>query len=145
MNWGNKLLLTFIVFASGMGYLVYRSMNVNFELVEKEYYKSELRYQQVIDGTNRVNELTSLVTVEQTSDGFVLQLPTEMKDKTIAGDIWFYCAYDEKKDKRMPLRLDVNAAQHFQPTFISPGKYTVKISWTSDNRNFYAEKLLTVI
>ncbi len=145
MNWGNKLLLTFIVFASGMGYLVYRSMNVNFELVEKEYYKSELRYQQVIDGTMNVNELASIVTLEQTNDGILLQLPDEMKNKSINGNIWFYCSYDEKKDKRLALQLDGNAAQQFQSDFITPGKYTVKINWISEGKNFYAEKLLTVI
>ncbi len=145
MNWGNKLLLTFFVFASGMGYLVYRSMNVNFELVEKEYYKSELRYQQVIDGTMNVNELASIVTLEQTSDGILLQLPDEMKSKSINGNIWFYCSYDEKKDKRLALQLDGNAAQQFQPAFITPGKYTVKINWISEGKIFYAEKLLTVI
>ncbi len=145
MNWGNKLLLTFVVFASGMGYLVYRSMNVNFELVEKEYYKSELRYQQVIDGTHHVNELASFVTVKQTNDGILLQLPAEMKDKIITGDIWFYCSYDEKKDKRVNLQLNGNAAQQFQPAFITPGNYTVKINWNSEGKNFYAEKSLTVI
>ena len=41
MSWGNKLLVAFIVFAAGMFYLVYRSVNTNYELVEKDYYKSE--------------------------------------------------------------------------------------------------------
>ena len=54
MNWGNKLLITFLVFGAGISFLVYRSMHTNFELVEKDYYKSELRYQEIIDGTNHV-------------------------------------------------------------------------------------------
>ena len=97
MNWGNKLLLTFIVFGAGMMYLVYRSVNTNYELVEKDYYKSELRYQQIIDGSNRANQLQSSVKIEQTSAGIILELPQEMKEKNISGDILFYCAYDQKK------------------------------------------------
>jgi len=72
MNWGNKLFVTFLVFGTGMGYLVYRSVKTNFDLVEKDYYKSELRYQDVIDGTNRVNQLSSSVNLEQTTDGVLL-------------------------------------------------------------------------
>ena len=104
MNWGNKLLLTFIVFGAGMGYLVYRSVSTNYELVEKDYYKQELRYQQVIDGTNRVNQLSSAVKIEQTDAGIILELPQEMKEKDISGDVLFYCAYDKKKDKKFSLQ-----------------------------------------
>ena len=78
MNWGNKLLLTFLVFAAGMGFLVYRSVTTNFELVEKDYYKEELRFQQQIDGTREANNLSSAVTLLQNETGIHLQLPAEM-------------------------------------------------------------------
>ncbi|MEO7982454.1 MAG: FixH family protein [Bacteroidota bacterium] len=145
MNWGNKLLLTFIVFASGMGYLVYRSMHVNFELVEKDYYKSELRYQEVIDGTNQVNQLSSAVKLEQNEKGILLQLPEEMKGKSISGDIWFYCAYDERKDKKAVLHVTASATQQFDSTAILSGQYTVKINWSCGGKNYFSEKKLIVL
>lgn len=144
MNWGNKLLLTFLVFGAGMGYLIYRSVKTNFELVEKDYYKSELRYQEVIDGTNRVNQLSSDVKLEQNANGITLALPTEMKNKTITGDIWFYCDYDEKLDKRYTLEPDQDGTQLFQTGAILAGRYNVKTSWNSEGKNYYSEKNLTV-
>jgi hypothetical protein len=144
MNWGNKLLVTFIVFGISMMYLVYRSVNTNYELVEKDYYKSELRYQQVIDGTNRVNQLSSAATLVQTSDGVVLQLPQEMKNYAVSGDIWFYCAYDEKRDKKFALEVNADGIQQFQAASILPGNYTVKISWSSKGENYFSENKLTV-
>ena len=145
MNWGNKLLLTFVVFASGMSYLVYRSMHVNFELVEKDYYKSELRYQDVIDGTNLANKLDSTVSLQQNDNGVLLKLSQEMKNKIISGNIWFYCAYDEKKDKKFQLDVTPDGTQQFQSAIILPGSYTVKVSWTSDGKNYFAEKKLMVL
>ena len=41
MNWGNKLLVTFVVFGAGMIFLVYRAVKTNYELVEKDYYKND--------------------------------------------------------------------------------------------------------
>ena len=145
MNWGNKLLLTFIVFGAGMTYLVYRSVNTNYELVEKDYYKSELRYQQVIDGTNRVNQLSSAVKIEQTDAGITLELPDEMKEKNISGEILFYCAYDKEKDKKFSLQPKNDGIQVFEPTAISPGNYTVKINWSCEGKNYFSEKSLTVL
>jgi FixH len=145
MNWGNKLLLTFLVFGAGMAYLVYRSVNTNYELVEKDYYKSEIRYQEVIDATGRVNQLSSPVTIGQSDAGIVLQLPAEMKNRDITGDILFYCAYDEKKDKRFSLEPDAEAKQLFQSSAVLPGNYTVKISWATEGKNYFTEKRLTVL
>ncbi len=145
MNWGNKILLTFIVFGAGMFYLVYRSLSTNYELVEKDYYKSELRYQEVIDGSNRVNQLSSPVNIEQTANGISLELPTEMKNKTISGDIWFYCSYDAKKDKIFPLAITTEGKQLFPLSAILPGSYTVKINWYNEGINYFSEKNLTVL
>ena len=145
MNWGNKLLFTFIVFAAGMFYLVYRSMHTNYELVEKDYYKNELRYQQVIDGTNRVNQLKSAVKLEQTANGITLELPQEMKHKIVSGDIWFYCAYDEKRDKRFSLQVNSEGIQVFLSPAVLPGNYIVKINWSNEGENYFSEKKLTVL
>jgi hypothetical protein len=145
MNWGNKLLVTFIVFGAGMFYLVYRSVSTNYDLVEKDYYKSELRYQQVIDGTNRANQLSTSVKIVQTDAGITLEFPQEMKNKEISGDILFYCAYDQKKDKRFSLQPDDNGIQVFQSTAISPGNYTVKINWMNEGKGYFSEKSLTVL
>ena len=145
MNWGNKLLLTFIAFGAGMAYLVYRSVSTNYELVEKDYYNQELRYQQVIDGTNRVNQLSTVVRIEQTDAGITLELPHEMKEKNISGEVLFYCAYDQKKDTKFLLQTDSTGVQVFQPNSVSPGSYIVKINWNNEGKNYFAEKSLTVL
>ena len=145
MNWGNKLLLTFLVFAAGMGFLVYRSVTTNFELVEKDYYKEELRFQQQIVGTREANNLSSAVTLLQNETGIHLQLPAEMKAKTVTGEVWFYCAYNEKKDKKYVLQTDQEAFQSFTLREVEPGNYTVKINWKDGSKNYYSEKQLTVL
>jgi hypothetical protein len=144
MNWGNKLLITFLVFGAGMSYLVYRSMHTNFELVEKDYYKSELRYQDVIDGSNRANALSSVVTLEQEGTGILLQLPDEMKAQVISGTILFYCDYDASRDRKFALQIKADGSQVFEKGQIAPGNYTVKIEWNTNGKNYYNEKTVTI-
>lgn len=145
MNWGNRLLVTFLVFAAGMGFLVYRSMNTHYELVEKDYYKQELRYQQKIDGAREAGNLTSPISLSQNEQGVHLQLPPEMKDKNPNGEVWFYCAYDEKKDKKFSLHINSDAVQSFRLQDLEPGNYTVKINWTAGDKRYYSEKPLTIL
>jgi FixH len=144
MNWGNRLFLTFIVFGTGMAFLVYRSVKTNYELVEKDYYKNELSYQQVIDGTNRTNALASSVTIQQTETGILLQLPDEMSGKKITGTILFYCAYDQTKDRKMELQTDEKGIQIFSIDSFAPGTYTVKINWVSNSISYHSENNLII-
>ena len=144
MNWGNKLLVTFLVFGGGMSYLVYRAVSTNYELVDKEYYKSELRYQEVIDGVKRANALSDVVKLTQTGSGLALQLPAEMKDQTISGTVHFYCDYDAKKDKTFTLNTDAGGRQILDEKQVTPGNYTAKISWNANGSEYYTEKPITI-
>lgn len=144
MNWGYRLMFTFIAFASLMTFLVYKAVHTDFQLVEKEYYKSELSYQEVIDGTKRVNDLSSPVNVTQDDTGIILQLPEEMKNKQLEGNVWFYCAYDAKKDRKLNLQPDVNGVQIIPSGNVSPGKYIVKVQWKLDKDKYYSTRQITI-
>jgi hypothetical protein len=128
-----------------MGYLVYRSFGTNFELVGKDYYKDELRYQQVIDGIERANLLHTAVGLIQSADKITLQMPDEMKNKSISGSVLFYCAYDSRKDKKFILNMDSSGIQFFDKSAVTPGTYTVKIDWNDAGKNFYTEKSITIL
>jgi hypothetical protein len=144
MSWGYKLMSVFIVFAAMIGYMSFRCFNTNFELVEKEYYKSELKYQDVIDGAAHANALSASPVFKQSGGDIILQLPDEMKNASISGNVLFYCAYDSKKDRRISLAIDKNGAQSFS-SMVLPGVYTVKIDWNKDGKNYYAEKSVTIL
>jgi len=145
MNWGHKVLIVFLVFAGGMSYLVYRSMHVNYELVSKDYYKDELHYQDVIDASKRADALNSKIDISQTDQGIRVQLPAEMKGGDVSGNIWFYCAADETKDRHVVIKLDEQAAQVISKHKFLPGSYIVKVDWQRNNLQFHTEEPLTIV
>jgi len=145
MIWGNKLLLAFVVFACGIFYLVYRAMHVETELVSTEYYKDELKYQQVIDGTKTANGLSERVQITQQDESILVKMPPEMKNEKVSGNIWFYCASDEKKDKHVVIELNSEAVQQIDKKNFQPGNYTVKFDWENNNKHYYSEEPLTIL
>jgi hypothetical protein len=145
MNWGNRLLLVFIVFAGGMGFLVYKCLNTNYDLVETDYYATELRYQQVIDDSKRATELSTPVELTQESEVIRLQFPGEMKNKKLEGSIWFYCAYDRRNDRKMRVAADATGVQYISSQDLHPGHYSVRINWKDANSSYYTEKELKIM
>lgn len=144
LNWGHKLTLAFCAFVVFMFVMVYKSMKTDFQLVTKEYYKEELAYQQIIDGTNRANNLATAVEVKQANNELVIQLPMEMKGKAISGNIWLYCSSDDKKDRRLELKVNENGQQVISSKNILPANYLMKINWKADDLNYYNEQLIEV-
>ncbi|MBS1668555.1 MAG: FixH family protein [Bacteroidetes bacterium] len=144
MNWGNKLLLVFVAFASLIGYMVYRCTNTPVNLVTAEYYKDELAYQDVIDATNNANALRTKASLAQTGSAIEVQLPDEMKARKIKGSILFYCPYNSGNDRRIELSLDSNASQLLDIKKFSKGFYKVKIDWNDQHKHYYTEEPFTI-
>jgi hypothetical protein len=139
MHWGNKLLLVFAVFGTMISYMVYRCTQMPVDLVTAAYYQDELAYQDIIDGTGKANALSSKPALLQEGRTIFLQLPGEMKDHPVTGTILFYCPADGSKDRRLQLIMGSGARQQIGPGSLTPGHYTVKISWKCGGVHYYAE------
>jgi hypothetical protein len=142
-SWGNRILVAILLFIGGMGYLVYRSVNTNYDLVSQEYYKDELEYQKVIDASERAGQLSQKASVSVNDSGILIQLPEEMKGKILKGSVYFYCPTDVKKDRKTALAVNEEARQSIGLDQVPPGNYTVKIQWESGNQSYYSEQSLT--
>lgn len=143
-NWGHKVTIGFTAFAGMIVYLVVQCMNTHYDLVSKEYYKEELQYQQIIDGASRANRLSSHATVSQTNEQLIVQLPAEMQQQPVTGNILFYSVDNSQKDKQVALQLNDHAAQTIDSRSFIPGKYTAKIRWQSNNEQYYTEVPVTI-
>ena len=144
MNWGYKLMFVFIAFGVFMGFMVYSCLNSPISLVSAEYYKDELNYQEVIDGTKSSNKLSEQVKVSQEGEYIQLQFPAEMKQLSPAGNVWFYCVSDGKKDRKFALATDKHGIQLFALNEFSKGRYLVKIEWKALETGYYTEKEINI-
>lgn len=144
LNWGHKLTIFICAFAGMIILLVYKSTQTNFDLVTKEYYKDELKYQDVIDGTQRANSLGTKASVVKSGETIDIRLPEEMKGLTITGSAWFYCAADAKKDIKVPLAVNADGKQQISNKLLLPGRYTVKLNWTAGSQQYYSETSIDI-
>ncbi len=143
MNWGNKLMFVFILFAGLIGTMVYKAINTKFELVSKDYYKDELRYQDRIDGRNNAEKIGK-VAVTQDAESVEIALPAEMKGMAVSGEAWFYCKTDAIKDRRIPLSVDENGRQLIMKKTLVKGNYELKLNWETASEKYYTEQKLII-
>ena len=139
MTWGNKLLIVFILFGALIGTLVYKCMQQNFELVSKDYYSDELRYQDKIDGVNNANKLSGVKITEDVAD-VSIQLPKELNGSAVNGEAWFYCANNASNDRKIPLNISDSGTMLIAKNKLAKTKYLLKLTWESGKEKFYNEQ-----
>lgn len=142
MSWGNKLVVVFVVFVGLMATLVYKAVNTKFELVTKDYYKEELRYQDKIDGAANASTAGSL-TLMQDASTITLQLPASLQSSISEGEAWFYCKTDAVKDQRLPVKIE-DGIYSFDKSVFAKGTYELKLQLTNKGKQYYYREFITV-
>lgn len=141
MSWGNKLIIVFIVFAALMATLVYKATQTKFELVSKDYYQDELRYQDKIDGAANA-ALEAPISIQVNDEIISIEFPDAQKNANITGEAWFYCSADATKDKRFVLSVDSTGIQRIERKGLQKGDYQVKISYEINQKKYYVAQQL---
>ena len=132
-------MVVFGCFAALIGTLVYKSMHTKFELVTKDYYKDELKYQDRIDAKNAAATVSDVIILEE-NDSIKIQFPKEIVSKVSSGNVWFYCKTDEVKDKH----INFNNAFVIAKTQLNKAYYQAKINYQADGVNYYSEKEILI-
>ena len=144
MSWGVRITVLYMAFVALIVTLVFVSANQDIELEAKDYYAQELKYQQKIDALNNSNDLVSTVSYVVNANDVLLNFPKEQAVNGIKGDVLFFCTYDSKKDKRVDIAANANGEQLIPFSLLTPGKYTMKISWNVLGKDFYKESPITI-
>ncbi len=143
INWGYRVAILYIGFASLIIYFVYRSMNETVDLVTPDYYAQELKFQDKIESTSRNNNLDQPVTIEYGEQGIQIIFPEEMRDK-IEGNILLFRPSDKSKDKNYSIQPGENMQQLIPLSDLEKGMYRVKVEYKSAETTYYTEKQLVV-
>lgn len=139
LNWGNKIMIVYSGFVVIMLGLVWFCVKQRVDLVSADYYPRELKFQQQINASGNAAQLSEAVSVVKLENVIRIQLPPEMKNRAVTGQIWFYCPSDARNDQKMPVQADADGVQTIAAEKLKPAAYIVKIEWQADNRSFYSE------
>jgi len=138
MNWGYKILFVYAVFVAGISFLVVKSSNQKIDLVTTDYYAKELRYQQRIDETNRVNFLSEPVKYGIKDNNIIVLFPKDFSGKKLSGEIVLYCPSDEDKDVKQNFSIQ-GLSVAIPASSFNKGYYILQVSWRADSLTYYFE------
>lgn len=141
MNWGTRIVFTFIAFVGVIVTMVVISMRQDINLVADDYYVQELAYQDQMDRISNSNNLRELKP-EINYDAHKKSITLSTRDgKDLDGTIYFFRPSDAALDKKYTIQL-VEGKQVFSSNDLSKGMWRVKVNWKTEDKEFYTEKVL---
>ena len=139
INWGHSIIIVYAIFVGGILLLAYNSSQQKFDLVQKDYYGEELKYQKVIDASQHAKELGGDVTMEVHNGHLNIKLPDALKGKLCTGLAHLYFAADEQKDIRQSFTSN-NGEINIELLSTTKGNYTLKLQVEKEGAQFYYEQ-----
>lgn len=144
INWGARMVIFYLSFVALIMFLVFKSMQQDVDLVSKDYYERELKYQDVIDAKQNIAALSSPVVAEVIDNAIQLQLPDCFNNKVVKGTVFFYRPSDSKLDVRKEIVLNETLKQSFNKSQFSKGIYKMEIDFSCDGKKYFMEKVIVI-
>lgn len=141
LNWGTSIVIAIVSFIGFILFFVVRmgtDDKANHDLVTKDYYRDELRYQNEIDAETKAKTDDVQLVVVKKPEGLFVHFPERLESKKIQGKVFLYRPSDKHLDFDFPIGLS-NSHLLIPDKRLVDGRWNIKVSWEY-NGNSYLHK-----
>jgi hypothetical protein len=141
MNWGKGIAIALIAFMSFILFLAINLMTKSVDLEYEDYYTREVVFQDRIAAEENGKAFKQSIRILQSEEDIQLILPDGFPTAE-SGEVHFYKPDDAKSDIRIQFTQD--QTQAFPITQFKPGRYELRLSWKSGEKEYYVNKTFFV-
>jgi hypothetical protein len=142
MNFGKWIVVAFILFAVFIGTLVTVCVKQDVNLVSKDYYKEELRYQDQIDRINNTKQLVDKPHISKVNGKLEVAFGQEVAVQK--GELKLFCPSNPKMDQDYQISVTDGNTQNFEIASLQPGMYKAKLLWTMGGKEYFLEEIIYI-
>ncbi|KXX69556.1 FixH family protein [Flammeovirga sp. SJP92] len=144
LNWGWGVVIVFCVFGVTMIGLVIKMFTVPVNMVSKDYYAEEQRYEETVQKKENTKKLSAapVIALNREKGTVDIILPSELK-KT-EGNIRFFRPSDSRLDFNVKLDLNAENTQNIDASRIVKGRWIIQVNFSDTGVDYLFEKALVL-
>ncbi|MBS1517509.1 MAG: FixH family protein [Bacteroidetes bacterium] len=140
INWGYKIIITFIIFGLGISLLLAISFSNNIDLVDEHYYEQEINYQKQIDILKESGEINNNLMITLNGGNAVVNISDFDKFRDLTGKIIFYRSSDASMDFTVDFKPAPDGSQIISAKDMKAGSWKVKFELYRNDKKYFVEK-----
>jgi nitrogen fixation protein FixH len=144
--WPIVIVAYFACFLSAcIAFVIYCSFH-KVDLVSKDYYAQELRYQEQMERLARGLEVQGEVRIayDAASQQMLIALPLSQARQGISGWIQLYRPSSASQDRQLALALNHEGVQTWDASVLEPGLWRVRVTWSVAHQQYYHDHKLII-
>jgi nitrogen fixation protein FixH len=144
--WPIAIVCYFIVFIACVAGFITWAVKQNMDLVRKDYYEEEIRFQQQMEKVRRTQPLQATIQVAYNTANSVLEirLPMAHMEEGFAGRVHLYRPSDASRDLDLPLARTADGIQRIGTSQLLAGLWKVRLNWTAKDQDYFSERSVIV-
>lgn len=144
--WPIGVIAACALFVAGTAGLIVVACLQKVDLVSKDYYEQELRFQGQIDRVERTRRTASQASVayDEARKSITVSLPPEQAGRAVWGSVELYRPSAAGLDRAVKLEPDAKGVQRLDASGLAPGLWKVRVSWTVDHQDYYLDQRVVV-
>ncbi len=139
MNWGKGLAIAMGMFIIFIMTMVVKMMSTNTDLVEDDYYKKDVAYQNEINALKRANHLEEKINIKQTEQHIVVEIPSSIHAENVT--IKFRRINNAKQDKIINIE---EMTSLINKDNLEKGRYNLVIEYEIDNQQYLQKESIYI-
>jgi nitrogen fixation protein FixH len=138
-SWPRGIFIAYTIFVSlTVGFVVF-TFTVHYDLVVPDYYTQTLTFQEQIDKSQHMMDLSDPVTVEVLQNQIRVELPDQLLSQNPTGIITLYRPSNAQLDLQFTVNPDSSGIQWISGTALQSGYWTVKMTIVTSDKEYYGE------
>lgn len=143
MNFGVKITILYLSFVGLILTLVFMCFQQKVELVSKDYYAQEIKFQDKINAINNEKNLTGSISHSVNGKEIVLTIDSALLNKGFEGTVIFFRPSDSSKDFQLKMNF-VDNEQIINANELIHGTYKLQLSWIVNHKNYFKEEVIFI-
>lgn len=142
--WG--IIAVMAVFIVGLVVMIAFAVRSNSDLVSKDYYEDELRYQTQLDSARRTQQLDqrAVVAYDESRKSIRIAVPTDHARQNPVGTVTLYRPSSAALDRNLKLELSADGSQQIDAADLAPGPWKIRVLWTVGTQEFYVDQPIVI-
>lgn len=136
-NWGHGITIFIVTFVLMLGFFAYNIMQIQFDLVDEDYYQLELAHEDHMNSVHNAKTDYALPEVVLTTEQ--VQITFDEAYLGSSGEVHFYDPVSKDNDRKMKFELNNDQTVSIAFDQLPSNYYHVRISWKNNDKSYFHE------
>lgn len=142
--WPLGLVITFVLFFSGLATVIVIASTHRESLVSDNYYEQELKFQDQIDAAARAKTAGASLQFDPAAGRLAIALPAAQLTQKLSGHIELYRPSAPELDRQFQLAPRADGTQILDLSRLAAGLWRVRVSWSAGGQDYFLNQKIVI-